>query len=123
MNRGLITVSRGRTISYQPGMAMPKFYWRGVSALKQMFQRYSSNITYCSFCCNALEIPPLHLPLNLVGSLVDVRRTTVIGMVGAFGKMKATSSNFPLLRQFSARLTLMRVNGLVASGSVPNYRF
>ncbi len=28
--------------------------------------------------------------------------TTVIGITGAFGKMKATSSNLPLLRKFSA---------------------
>jgi hypothetical protein len=33
-------------------------------------------------------------------------RTTVMGMLGAFGKMNLTSSNLPLLRQFSARLTL-----------------
>jgi hypothetical protein len=35
-----------------------------------------------------------------IGGLVW--RTMVIGIVGAFGKMKATSSNFPRRRQFSA---------------------
>lgn len=31
-----------------------------------------------------------------------VKRTTVIGMLGAFGKTKDVSSNLPLLLQFSA---------------------
>lgn len=36
-------------------------------------------------------------------SLSTAIRTTVIGIVGAFGKTNLTSSNLPRLRQFSAR--------------------
>lgn len=38
-------------------------------------------------------------------------RTTVIGIAGALGKMKATSSNLPRRRQFCARDILVTDEG------------
>ena len=107
-----MTVSRGRTISYQPGICIPKFYLPIVSAAKPILRCNPSNIGCSSFCCDIHGHYPLHVLLGFLYMLVGLRRTTVIGMAGAFGKMKATSSNLPLLRQFSARLTLKRVRGL-----------
>lgn len=106
-------MSRGRTISYQPGICIPKFCLPMVSAAKPILRCNPSNIRCPSFCCDTHGHYPLHILLGFLYILVGLRRTTVIGMAGAFGKMKATSSNLPLLRQFSARLTLKRVRGLV----------
>lgn len=40
--------------------------------------------------------------LDATGTLLEGDRTTVIGILGAFGKIKATSENFPRRRKFSA---------------------
>lgn len=43
-------------------------------------------------------------------------RTTVTGMLGAFGKMNLTCSNLPLINQFSARPTLEETSPCQCSG-------
>ena len=79
------TVSRGLTISYQPGILVPKF-------------------------CKAEN------QCRIAFSFTDrVNHTTVIGIVGAFGKTKATSSNFPLLLKFSATDILKPISLLCCS--------
>lgn len=56
--------------------------------------------------CSAIERPSVSYSISFVFCWRGRRRTTVIGMLGAFGKMNLTSSNFPLRRQFSASPTL-----------------
>jgi hypothetical protein len=80
---GVQTSSRRLTISYQPGMRMPKFY-----PLRQLFT-------------------PNFRPLR---GVLHQQHTTVMGMFGALGKTNLTSSNFPRRRQVSASDTLPLVS-------------
>lgn len=50
--------------------------------------------------------PPI-IRLSQVSILRSMRHTTVIGIIGAFGKTKAISSNIPRRRQFWARDILL----------------
>ena len=76
------TLARSLTISYHPGILIPKFYFH-----KSQLQLLLNSTIHG----------------HRIRSLGEKeQRTIVIGILGAFGNTKATSSNFPRRRQFSA---------------------
>jgi len=81
--------TRCLTMSYHPGISIAKF----LSTHKPVFLVAKGNQLIL------LGAPPEG---NAAGIACGYARTTVIGMFGAFGKMKATSGNFPRCLKFSA---------------------